>query len=92
MIGLEAAVTFSVAYSLCPVPLAGGTETGPRVHPMPIPPHFDDPEHWHRRAEEVRVLAEQMNTERTRKMMLKIADDYDDLAVRAAVRSETKGS
>jgi hypothetical protein len=28
-------------------------------------------------------LAEQMNTERTRKLMLKIADDYDELAVSA---------
>jgi hypothetical protein len=61
---------------------------------MPIAPHFNDPEHWRQRAEEVRVLAEQMNTERTKKMMLKIADDYDQLAVRAAIRSidETKGS
>jgi len=35
-----------------------------------------------------------MSTEQTKKMMLKIADDYDDLAVRAAIRSidETKGS
>jgi len=60
---------------------------------MPNPPHFNNPEHWHQRAEEVRVLAEQMNTERTKKMMLKIADDYDQLAVRAAMRSidETMG-
>jgi hypothetical protein len=57
---------------------------------MPIAPHFNDPEHWHQRADEVRVLAEQMNTERTKKMMLKIADEYDELAVRAAIRSETK--
>jgi len=63
-----------------------------RVRLMPIPLHFDDPKHWRQRAEEVRVLAEQMNTERTRKLMLKIADDYDDLAVRAAMHSETKGS
>ena len=48
---------------------------------MLVAPHFNDPEHWHQRAEEVRVLAEQMNTERTRRMKLKIADDYDELAV-----------
>ena len=55
---------------------------------MPIAPqHFNGPEQWHQRAEEVRVFAEQMNTERTRKLMLKIADDYDDLAVNAATRS-----
>ena len=47
-----------------------------------------------RRAEESRALAEQMTSEQHKKMMLKIADDYDDLAVRAAIRSidETKGS
>ena len=59
---------------------------------MPIAPHFNDSKYSHQRAEEVRVLAEQMNIERTRKLMLKIADDYDDLAVRAAIRSEMKGS
>jgi hypothetical protein len=61
---------------------------------MPIAPHFNNPEHWHRRAEEARVLAEQMRDETTKKLMLRIADDYDDLAVNAAIRSmdETKGS
>jgi hypothetical protein len=61
---------------------------------MPDVPLFSDPEHWRRRAEEARALAEQMASEQHRKMMLKIADDYDDLAVRAATRSidETKGS
>jgi hypothetical protein len=53
---------------------------------MLIAPHFNDPEYWHDRAEQARALAEQMNSERTKKMMLKIADDYDELAVRAAIR------
>ena len=57
-------------------------------------PQFNDPRYWHRRAEEARVLAEQMNGERNKERMLKVADDYDELAVRAAIRSigETKGS
>jgi len=61
---------------------------------MSIAPHFNDPAHWQQRAEEARVLAEQMSSEQTTKMMLKVADDYDDLAVRAAIRSvgEMKGS
>ena len=59
---------------------------------MPAASHFDDPEHWLQRAKEARVLAEQMSSEEHKKAMLKIADDYDELAVRAAKRSETKGS
>jgi hypothetical protein len=53
---------------------------------MPVAPHFNDPQHWHQRAEELRVLAEEMKDEVAQKMMLKIADDYDKLAVRAALR------
>ena len=49
-------------------------------------PHFNDPQHWCQRAEESRVLAEQMSDERTKKTMLRIADDYDKLAARAAAR------
>jgi len=39
-------------------------------------------------------LAEQTSNERTKKLMLRIADDYDDLAVNAATHSigETKRS
>ena len=54
---------------------------------MPIAPHYDDLEHWHQRAEEARVLAEQTSNERAKKTMLTIADDYDELAVRAVIRS-----
>ena len=53
---------------------------------MPDAPHFNDPEHWRRRAEESRVLAEQMSDETSKQMMLRIAGDYDKLAVRAAMR------
>jgi hypothetical protein len=60
---------------------------------MFIAPHFNDPEHWRQRAEESRVLAEQMSDETAKRMMLRIADDYEMLAVRASVRviGETKG-
>jgi hypothetical protein len=50
-------------------------------------PAFKDPEHWRRRAEEARALAEQMSDEWSKQTMLKIADDYDKLAVRAAIRA-----
>ena len=62
---------------------------------MPIAlQHFNGSEQWHQRAEEARVLAEQTSNERTKKLMLRIADDYVELAVRAAIRAtdETKGS
>jgi hypothetical protein len=61
---------------------------------MPIAPHFNDPGHWHQGAEEARVVAEQMSDETAKRMMLRIADDYEMLAVRASVRiiGETRGS
>ena len=54
---------------------------------MPIAPHFNDPAHWQQRAEEARVLAERVRDETTKKLMLRIADDYDDLAINAAIPS-----
>jgi hypothetical protein len=53
-------------------------------------PHFNDPTHWQQRAEEARVLAEQMKDEVTKQLMLGIAQDYDTLAVRAAIRLADK--
>ena len=61
---------------------------------MLAPPQFNDPKYWHQRAEEARAMAKQMSSELSKKMMLKVADDYDGLAVKAAIRSMdvTKGS
>jgi hypothetical protein len=57
-------------------------------------PQFNKPKYWHQRAAEARVMAKQMSSELSKKMMLRVADDYDGRAVKAAVRSidETKGS
>ena len=55
---------------------------------MPIAPHFNDPDHWRQRAEETRILAEQISDEAEKKTILGIADDYDKLAVRAAQRQK----
>ena len=57
-----------------------------RAHSTLTAPQFNDPKYWHQRAEEARAMAKQMSGELSKKMMLKVADDYDGLAVRAAVR------
>jgi hypothetical protein len=44
-------------------------------------PQFNDPKYWHQRAEQARAMAKQMNSELSKKMMLKVADDCDGLAV-----------
>jgi hypothetical protein len=59
---------------------------GGKIASVPIVPHFDDPEHWHRRAEQARVLAERMSDETAKQAMFMVADDYDQLAVRASQR------
>jgi HEPN domain-containing protein len=62
---------------------------------MPDVAHLNDPEHWRQRAKESRAPDEQMSDERAKKIMLRIADDYVELAVRAAaIRAidEKKGS
>ena len=55
--------------------------------PQLAAPHFNDPAHWQQRAEEARVLAEQMKDEVTKQLMMGIAQDYDTLALRAAILS-----
>jgi hypothetical protein len=55
-------------------------------------PQFSEPGFWHRRAEETRAMAKQMSCEHSEKMMLKIADAYEFLAIKAAIHSETSES
>jgi hypothetical protein len=50
---------------------------------------INDPEHWRARAEEMRRLAEDMKDAATKEMMLHIARDYENLAVRAEERSRS---
>jgi hypothetical protein len=45
-----------------------------------------DPQHWRRRAEETRTLADQLTDAEAKRKMLKIAEDYETLAIRAQQR------
>jgi hypothetical protein len=50
--------------------------------------HFiNEPEHWLARAEEARMLANQMNDAEAKVAMLRIAEDYERLAQRAEGRA-----
>jgi hypothetical protein len=50
--------------------------------------HFiNEPDHWRARAEEARVLANQMNDSESKDAMLRIAEDYERLAKRAEDRA-----
>jgi hypothetical protein len=51
---------------------------------------INDPKHWRERAEQARVHAEQISDPKSRKTMLKIAADYDELARRAEKRLAAK--
>jgi hypothetical protein len=41
---------------------------------------INNPEHWRTRAEEARILANEMNDSKTKDAMLRIADEYEHLA------------
>jgi hypothetical protein len=45
---------------------------------------LNNPAHWHLRAEEARLLAAALEDPEAKAATLKIADEYDRLAVRAA--------
>ena len=55
---------------------------------MQMPSGFvNDPQHWRDRATEMRAIAEEANDLIAKAMMLRLADDYDKLADRAATRA-----
>jgi hypothetical protein len=43
----------------------------------------NDPEHWRKRAEDMRMLAKEIKDPLSKETMLRIADDYERLAKRA---------
>jgi hypothetical protein len=50
--------------------------------------HNDDPEHWLKLAPETRALAKRVNFDTAKKRLLKLAKDYDRIAVRKHERKE----
>lgn len=53
-----------------------------------MPALLNNPAHWHLRAQEARLLASQLEDPEAKAATLKIADEYDRLATRAAKRME----
>lgn len=53
-----------------------------RADVMPTTSLYNNPEHWRKRGEEMRTIAEGMTDAGAKTIMLRIADDYDNLADR----------
>jgi hypothetical protein len=51
-----------------------------------MPSLLNNPAHWHLRAQEARLLASELQDPVAKTATLKIADEYERLAVRAAQR------
>ena len=45
-----------------------------------------NPRHWRKRAEEARTIADDFGDPKTKEMMVRIAEAYDDMAERAEQR------
>ena len=53
---------------------------------MPERAVINDPDYWRKRAEEMRALSEEMNSVEGKRMLLKLAAEYEELAERAEER------
>jgi hypothetical protein len=53
-----------------------------------MPLLLNNPAHWHLRAQEARLLADQLEDPVAKAATLKIAEEYERLAVRSAKRIE----
>jgi len=53
---------------------------------LSVPVPINDPKHWLERAEEARTITEQLTDPDSRRRMLRIAKDYEELARRAEIR------
>jgi len=51
---------------------------------------INDPKHWRDRAEEARTVADELTDPDAKRRMLRIADDYEELAKRAERRLAAK--
>jgi predicted Rossmann-fold nucleotide-binding protein len=51
---------------------------------------INDPKHWRDRAEQARTLADELTDPDAKRRMLRIADDYEELAKRAERRLAAK--
>jgi hypothetical protein len=54
-----------------------------------MPALWNDPEHWRSRAEEARATADQLQDLEAKRVMLGIAEGYDELAARAESRKQS---
>jgi hypothetical protein len=59
---------------------------------MPAPNSVDDPKHWRDRAAEMRTLVAEMKSTNIKKMILRLAADYDLFAKRAEERAGPRQS
>ena len=57
---------------------------------MMLASFINDPEHWLQRAEQMRILADEIDDEPAKETVLRIANDYGRLAERAEQRAPSQ--